>query len=511
MNHVIESQEPVFALLADPATHAGAAVKRIDTHAAVVFLAGERVLKVKRAVRFPFLDFSTLEKRKAACAAEIAVNQPFAPDIYRRVVAITRAADGRLALDGRGTPVEWAVEMRRFDEALTLDHLADKGRIDAALADALGRAVANVHAGAPAVEPAPWIAALDAYIDEHVAAFAETPELFSAGDIEALAQASRAAYARIHPLLVERGRCGLVRRIHGDLHLGNIVLIAGRPVLFDAIEFSVLIGSGDVLYDLAFLLMDLVERGLGEAANIVFNRYFADTRRPGDLEALAALPLFLSLRAAIRAKVTAARLEQATDERPMIARDARKYFVWARRFIEPSPPMLVAIGGLSGTGKSVLARMLAPDLAPAPGALVLRSDVERKALFGKSEEQPLPADAYASEVTARVYAVIVDQARRAVAAGHSAIVDAVFAGPAERSMVERAAAMLGVPFHGLFLEAELGTRLARVGARRRDASDADPAVARAQESYDLGNLGWTRIDASGTPDQTLKRTKAALA
>src|SRR5439155_14391620 len=115
-----------------------------------------------------------------ACAAEIAVNQPFAPDIYHRVVAITRASDGRLALDGRGTPVEWAVEMRRFDEALTLDHLADEGRIDAALADALGRAVATVHAGAPAVEPAPWIAALDAYIDEHMAAFAETPDLFSA-------------------------------------------------------------------------------------------------------------------------------------------------------------------------------------------------------------------------------------------------------------------------------------------------------------------------------------------
>ena len=273
MNHVIESQEPVFALLADPATHDGRPVKRVDTHAAVLFLGDDRVLKVKRAVRFPFLDFSTLDKRKAACESELAVNRAYAPDIYRRVVPITRAADGRLALDGDGTPVEWAVEMRRFDETLALDHLADAGRIDAKLADALGRTVAVAHAGAPAVEAAPWIAALSAYIDEHATAFGETPDLFPATDVAALARAGRTAYQRIHPLLVERGQHGLVRRIHGDLHLGNIVLIDGRPVLFDAIEFSALIASGDVLYDLAFLLMDLVERGLGTPANIVFNRY----------------------------------------------------------------------------------------------------------------------------------------------------------------------------------------------------------------------------------------------
>src|ERR1041385_122060 len=136
-----ESQEDVLALLGDPATHSGIAVRRIDTHAAWVFLAGERAYKVKRAVRFPFLDYSTVAKRKAACEAELAVNRPFAPDIYLRVVAITQA-NGRLALDGQGEPVEWAVEMRRFDENATLDHLAERREIDTALADALARAVA---------------------------------------------------------------------------------------------------------------------------------------------------------------------------------------------------------------------------------------------------------------------------------------------------------------------------------------------------------------------------------
>src|SRR4051812_18551327 len=315
MNHVVESQEPVFALLADPATHGGESVKRVDTHAAVLFLGRERVLKVKRAVRFPFLDFSSVQKRKAACEAELEVNRAYAPEIYRRIVPITREADGRLALDGRGTPVEWAVEMARFDETCTLDHLAVAGRIDAALADALGCTIAAVHARAPAVEPAPWIAAIFAYIDEHVTAFAEIPDVFPAAEVAALARAGRGAYKRIHPLLVARGQRGLIRRIHGDLHLGNIVLLDDQPVLFDAIEFSPLIASGDVLYDLAFLLMDMVERGLGSAANIVLNRYLLSTQRSDDLDALAALPFYLSMRAAIRAKVTAARLEQAEAEK----------------------------------------------------------------------------------------------------------------------------------------------------------------------------------------------------
>src|SRR5712691_11532860 len=261
MNHG-ESQEAIFALLADPATHGGAAVKRIDTHAAAVFLAGTRAFKVKRAVRFPFPDYSTLDRRKRACEAELGINRAFAPEIYQRVVPITRGRNGRLELDGAGTPVEWAVEMRRFDENATLDRLADAGKIDAALADALGRAVAAAHAGAPVVEAASWIDALAVYIEQNHAAFREWPELFPPAEVEAMTHASRAAHARIRPLLIERGQRGLIRRGHGDLHLGNIVLIDQRPVLFDAVEFDPLVASGDVLYDLAFLLMDLVERSL---------------------------------------------------------------------------------------------------------------------------------------------------------------------------------------------------------------------------------------------------------
>lgn len=506
-----EAQKAVFAFLADPATHGGGAVKRIDTHAASVFLAGERAFKVKRAVRFPFLDFSSLAARKNACDAELRLNRPFAPDIYRRVVAITRESDGRLKLDGTGTAVEWALEMRRFDENATLDRLAQAGKVDLALADALGRAVAALHAGASAVAAEPWIAALADYIEQNDAAFRERPDLFPPVQAEVLTKRSRAAHARLRPLLLQRGQRGLIRHLHGDLHLGNIVLVGGRPVAFDAVEFSPLVASGDVLYDLAFLLMDLVERGLNLAANVVFNRYLVETKRIEDLDALAGLPLFLSLRAAIRAKVTAARLAHAASrEAVAIAHSACAYFDVARQFIEPRPPRLIAVGGLSGTGKSALAYALAPELAPHPGAIVFRSDIERKSLFGRDEHESLPQDAYSPSVTRRVYATIMDKARRAIAAGHSAILDAVFATPQERAGAAKSAEILSVRFHGFFLDADLDTRVARLTARRHDASDAGPAVARQQEAYELGALEWARIDASGTPEETLVRVREAM-
>jgi aminoglycoside phosphotransferase family enzyme/predicted kinase len=506
-----DAQDEVLGFLSAPAAPGEQSPRRIDTHAASVFLFPDRALKIKRAVRFPFLDYSTLDKRKAACEAELAINKPHAPQIYRRTVPITRTRDGTLAVGGDGEPVEWAVEMARFDENRTLDRLADRGEIDAALSDALGRAVAAAHEqAAPVADPEPWIAALGAYVAEHDAAFRETPEVFGPDDVSRLTRAMSTAYTRIRPLLQARGTQGLIRRCHGDLHLGNIALIDGEPVLFDAIEFSEIIATCDIFYDLAFLLMDLCARDLTPAANIVFNRYLTETHRDADLDGLAALPYFLAMRAAIRAKVTAARLHQNAKDREAVTNAARQYFDLARALIAPPRPRLIAVGGLSGTGKSLLARMLAPHVPPAPGAVLLRSDVERKRMFGVAETERLPREAYRPQVAAQLYAALGEKARRAAAAGHSVTVDAMFARPEERAALSAVAQQIAVPLHGLFLTADLAVRQERVRARTNDASDADAEIARQQEDYRVGAMDWTIVDAAGTPEDTLQRAMAAL-
>jgi uncharacterized protein len=505
-------QDAVFALLGDPATYDGAAVRRCETHAALVFLAGDRAIKVKRAVRYPFLDYSSLEKRKAACQAELDVNRQFAPQLYRRIVPITRQADGSLALDGSGEAVEWAVEMTRFDENKTLDRLAERGGLDDALSAKLAVSVAAMHNHAAPVEAAPWLKAVAQFIADNTTAFRAHGDLFPERAIGELERQSRAALARLQPLLKARGTAGLIRRGHGDLHLGNIAVLDGEPVAFDALEFDPIIAEGDVLYDLAFLLMDLIERGLPRAANIVLNGYFAASHRSEDYDGIAALPFFMSLRAAIRAKVTAARRDlAAVADKSDLAHAAKRYFDLALELLAPAKPAIVCTGGLSGTGKSLLARAIAPDLAPPPGALVFRSDVERKAYFGAGEHERLPAEAYRPEMSETIYRVLTDKAERVARAGHSVIVDAVFAKPDERAAIEAAATAAQADFYGLFLTADLWTRLGRVSSRGPDASDADAKIARMQDKFDLGPMTWTIVDASGSPEQTLADARAATA
>ena len=504
------TQKAVVALLSDPATYGAetGAVKRIDTHAAMVFLVAERAYKIKRAVKYPYLDYSTLERREAACRTELEVNRRFAPDLYLGVVPIMRRG-GKLALGGAGEPVEWAVEMRRFGE--TLEEAAKRDGVGDALARALGEAVAEAHRAIPVVEAAPWIAALGKYLEDADAAFRGAPDVVAAKDGAALIEALRASLGRIRPLLTARGKTGFVRRGHGDLHLRNVTLIDGRPVLFDAIEFDPLIASGDVLYDLAFLLMDLVDRKFERAANIVFNRYLLAAGADEHVDALAALPFFLALRATIRARVALDKRKLVEGKERAAAEDeARDYRALAARLIAPPQPRLVAVGGLSGTGKSALAASLAAFLPPAPGAVHLRSDIERKRLFNVGETERLPEAAYAQDVTAKVYARLAELAGRTLRAGHSAIVDAVHARVDEREAIENVAREAGVKFDGIWLEATLDTRVARVGARVADASDADARVVREQEKFDAGAISWRKVEAGGALAEVTAAARRAL-
>jgi uncharacterized protein len=485
----------------DEKVRSGAA-KRIDTHASIVFLEPDRVLKIKRAVRLPFLDYSTLDKRKRACEEELAVNRHHAPKLYRRLVPITRTAGG-IEIDGDGPTIEWAVEMARFDEGKTLDHLARAGGIKPELAEMLADVVRNSHQRAEVSDGSAWLSSMADIIDRNTEKFRGQPSL-ERDTVERLHDLSHRRLTELLPLLRARAAQGFVRRCHGDAHLGNIVMIDDRPVLFDAIEFDPVIATTDVLYDFAFPLMDLVHFDLKAAASRLFNRYL-QVAWDECADALRLLPLFFSMRAAIRSHVLFTKCEQAPGDTQGIM-EARSYFGLALRHLEPARPSLIAIGGRSGTGKSVLARDMAGLIAPLPGAVILRSDVIRKQLFGIDPLVALPEAAYAADVTTRVYRTLLMRARQVTAGGFSVILDAAFLREAERDELAAEARELRADFRPIFLDANLATRLERVASRRHDASDATSEVATGQESYDTGRLDWPTIDASGSPEQTLRRS-----
>jgi predicted kinase len=314
---------------------------------------------------------------------------------------------------------------------------------------------------------------------------------------------------RLGALLDERREAGYVRQCHGDLHLRNIVLLDNQPTLFDGVEFNDEIACTDVLYDLAFLLMDLWRRRLPRHANAVWNRYLSET---GDFNGLSLLPLFLSCRAAVRAKtsVTAARFQEDARRRGELQELAREYLTMAEQLLHPPEPCVAAIGGLSGSGKSTLALSLAPSVGAVPGAVVHRSDEIRKRLCGVPLLERLGPEGYSSEMSERVYATLVERAAQTVREGHSVIVDAVYARPSDRRAIERVAAAASVPFIGFWLEAPESTLIARTEQRRNDASDADAAVIRMQRAQKTGSIEWHRLDASFPPDRVLQNATALL-
>ncbi len=459
-----------------------AAEAREETHISIIFLGADTVWKLKRAVRFSYLDYSTLELRKKYCEVELVLNRRTAPDLYRRVCAITRTANGGLEFDGPGPAVDYVLEMRRFPAGALLEDLAEAGQLTPAMLRSLTDAIAAFHKAAETV-PGGGAASMRAVIEDNAAnliACQNLPQPLVAR-VNAASLATLAARAE---LLDRRVAQGKIRRCHGDLHLRNIVLWQGRPTLFDAIEFNDAFSCIDVLYDLAFLLMDLLHRGDADAAALVCNRYLD---RADEADGLPLLPLFISVRASIRAHVAVA--QGKGDE-------ALAYLTLADAVLRPAAPRLLAIGGLSGTGKSTLAAALAGRFPPMPGARVLRSDVLRKTLCGVAPEVRLPASAYTPEMNTRIYAELHTQAEAALAAGYSVILDAAFLRAEDRAAAQTLAQRVGVPFAGIWLEAPESLLAARLDARLDDASDADAGIMRRQPALVTGEISWTRLDAT---------------
>lgn len=477
-------------------------VSRIETHGALVFMAGERVCKIKRAVKFPYMDFSTLEKRRRACETELRLNRRTAPRLYLSVEPITRGPDSRLSIGGAGTPVEWVVLMRRFPQEALLDRMAEEGRLTRKIVVELAAAIAGFHADAERAEdesPYGGGAAVRATLRASLQELSDRCAWFPPDAVERVRELADVQLGRSEPVLDGRKRAGFVRQCHGDLHLGNVCLLDGRPTLFDAIEFNEALSWVDVLHDVAFLLMDLDHRGLRAFAVLVLTHYAVET---DDLDGLGVLPLFLADRALVRAKVKAATADAIGDGARLDALrcEAQDYFEAAQAYLTPPPPRLVAVGGLSGTGKSTLAARIAPHVGPAPGAVHLRSDVIRKRLAGVPESQRLDESFYSPDATRAVYERMIAMAGRVLAAGHAVVLDAVFARADERDAVQQLAADLGVSFRGLWLEAPLEVMADRVERRTGDASDATAEIVRRQSGYELGRLDWHKVSAEGSPE-----------
>lgn len=523
---IVEDQSQTIAFLSRPESYGehGTTVQRIETHGAIVFLIGNRAYKLKRAVRYSYLDYSTVALRRQYCEAELALNRRTAPELYLDVKALNRLADGTLAFgdeEAEGSAVDFVVVMRRFDQADLFDHLAARGALTLPLMLELADAVARFHANLPPIlDMGGFDGLADVLASNGQNLALADPAIFDPADLARVDGESRAMLDRLGALLDRRRRAGRVRHCHGDLHLRNICLVGGRPTLFDCIEFSRSLACIDLLYDLAFLFMDLCFRRLDALANGVLNRYFDVSDE--SLEGLATLPLFLSARAAIRAHVTAVAAGQQSDSAAArrLEDEARSYLLMADELLRPASPVLVAVGGLSGTGKSTLAYGLAPELGPAPGARVLRSDVLRKRLMGVPMTTALPDAAYSPEVTEKVYATLCREAGKSLAAGHSVVVDAVSAREEERDAIAAVARAAGTPFAGIWLEAPAEMLAARITARRSgarqslglepDASDATVDVLRRQLTLDLGRLDWIRLDAAVMPHACLAEARRRL-
>ena len=508
-----DDQEAVIAYLSNPDSYDGdvAAVDRLSTHASLIFLAGDRAFKLKRAVKYPYLDFSTPELRRRACEAELALNRRTAPELYLATRSINRQPDGSLAFDGSGTVLDWVVVMRRFEQSGLFDRLAVSGALTVPLMTELADRVAAFHDGAERTPDQGGSAGIAEVLAINEAALARvTPAIFAPAKVDALRSATRAALPALNALLEQRRLAGKVRHCHGDLHLGNICLVDGRPLLFDCIEFSRSLACIDVLYDLAFVLMDLENRRLRQFANLVFNRYLDQS---DEADGIAAVPFFASLRATIRAHVKAAAVEGMApgDARRAEIAHAVSYLDLAGDLLRSAPPRLIAIGGVSGTGKSTLAAALGPMIGGFPGARVLRSDVIRKRLLGVKLEDPCPESGYAPAVTAAVYDRMRQLAADALAAGRSVILDAVAARPAERAGFAETAVASGVKSSGLWLEAPSALIEERILTRRNDVSDATTDVLRRQLGWDIGPLDWTRISVAGDLASNIAAASRALA
>jgi uncharacterized protein len=450
-----------------------------ETHISWVLLTGRDAYKIKKAINLGFLDFSTLEARHFYCTEELRLNRRLAPGLYLDVVAIGGSPEQPVL--GSEPAIEYTVHMRRFAQSSMMNRMLERGRITPAHIDKLAAVIANFHVTLPPAAADSPFCATAAIRTAALQNFAQLPQLLSAPNdlamLEAVRQASALEFAVCEPLFRQRAAAGCVRECHGDLHLGNIVLLDDMPTPFDCIEFSASLRWIDVISEISFTVMDLLQRGQPQLAWRLLNAYLENT---GDYPGVGVLRFYLAYRAMVRAKIAAIRASQrGVAKAKQELKSCRSYLVLAHDCLTRRRPTLIITHGLPGCGKSTFAQIALERL----GAIRIRSDVERKRLFGLTaltdSKSQIDASIYSEDATRRTYARLHELARGLIAAGFPVIVDAAFLNHAERESFRALAQEMAVPFVIASLQTDtsvLAERLAQRSSRGNDASEADISV-----------------------------------
>lgn len=475
------SLPPLVEALLEPSRYPHP-VKRcelIETHISWVILAGEYAYKLKKPLDLGFLDFSTLERRRHCCEEELRLNRRLAPSIYLDCIAITGTPQQPL-FAGTGPVIEYAVKMRRFDQQAQLDRMLAAGELGRDHIDAFARLAADFHLQAEvAGEQSPYGSPEQIWqpMEENfIQIVACEPSAAQRRQLDDLQCWSEGQWRRLAPLLARRKAEGRVRECHGDMHLANLAWVEGGPIAFDGIEFNPALRWIDIINDVAFLVMDLQARDCPALAQRFLNRYL---ELGGDYEALELLPFYKVYRALVRAKVAAIRATQAGGDRQaheQARRELQCYLDLAQSYTRSTPPCLIITRGMSASGKSTVTSALLERL----GAIRLRSDVERKRLFGLAPEADARAEPgkgiYSAEASQQTYDHLLAMARRLLLAGYTVIVDAVFQQAGQRAPFEALAKELGSPWLILELEAAPEALRKRISERSKGISDADLEV-----------------------------------
>lgn len=473
------NQQRLIAALRDPRhyPHPAHNIRLIETHISWVLLAGRYAYKIKKALDLGFLDYSKLEARRFCCDEEIRLNRRTAPNIYLDTVPIGGSPDNPQF--GAQSAIEYAVRMHRFESGDLMDNLLLHGKVTPQHIDSLAAAIAHFHASLPVADASSEFG-IAASINAAALQNFQQLRLYltSAADGELIAvleAATEAEYIECKETFETRHAQGFVRECHGDLHLGNIVLMADKPVPFDCIEFNPALRWIDVMDEIAFAVMDLLHRDHPEFAWRLLNAYL---EAGGDYGGLSVLRFYLAYRATVRAKVCAIRAGQADISRHGKSGElaaSRSYLVLAQRILGMYRPALIITHGLPGSGKTTFSQLALQQM----GAIRIRSDVERKRLYGLDtleNSRTRAGDIYSPEATERTYARLRGLAREILLAGFPVIVDAAFLKQDERETFRQLAQNMSVPFAIASLHAEDTTLRERIRQRRNDASEADVAV-----------------------------------